>query len=48
MRGRIVSEWKRENGKVALRVVVPHGTSAEIKFAGNVYRVGAGEYKYEG
>ncbi len=47
VRGRIVSEWKRENGKIALRVVVPHGTSAEIKFAGNVYRVGAGEYKYE-
>lgn len=46
VRGKISSEWKRENGRVVLRVSIPHGVTADILFAGRRQKVGCGTYEY--
>ena len=46
VRGEIACAWKRENGRVQLRVRIPHGVTAEILFAGRKYKVGCGTYEY--
>lgn len=42
--GLITSEWKREGGKVTLTVVVPSGSTAEIRVGDQVETVGGGEF----
>ncbi len=46
VRGKISSEWKRENGEISIRVEVPPQTKAKICLGGQVYEVGAGAYQY--
>ena len=46
VRGEIVSEWKRENGRIRVRVEIPPLTSAEIRLGGKVHRAGCGRYDF--
>ncbi|HRK21305.1 MAG TPA: glycoside hydrolase family 78 protein [Fimbriimonadaceae bacterium] len=49
IRGKIVSEWSVEGGKVKMRVVIPPNVTAEVHVPGKgVERVGSGEYRFEG
>lgn len=44
VRGLITSEWKRENGKITLKVTVPSGCTAEIKVGEQSLKVGSGTH----
>ena len=46
VRGEIVSEWKRDHGRVVLRVKIPHGITARVIFAGRKHKVGCGTYEF--
>jgi len=47
VRGKIVSNWKKVNGKVNYRIEIPVMTTAEITVGGKTYSVGCGVYDYE-
>lgn len=47
VRGEIRSEWRRENGRVTLKVKVPASATAEIRVGGEtVATVGGGEHEF--
>lgn len=46
VRGKISSEWRRENGKIFVHIEIPPQTTAEISLNGKTYKVSAGVYDY--
>lgn len=46
MKGKIVSEWYRKDGKIRMHVEIPPQTSAKIVVDGETYAVDAGVYDY--
>ncbi len=47
--GKIVSQWKRKEDKVRMKVEIPPGTTAEIHVPGKpVVNVGPGKYTFTG
>lgn len=47
IRGWIVSEWRREGGRLVWRVVIPPGASAEAHLLGQVEELASGEHLLE-
>ncbi len=46
VRGKIVSGWKRENGKIAVHIEIPPHTQAECRIGSRTLTLGAGVYDY--
>lgn len=46
VRGKIVSDWRREGGEICYHIEIPLSVSAEIRLGGRTFRVRGGVYDY--
>ena len=46
VRGTIVSQWKRENGKINIHIEIPPQTAASVKLNDTVQKLTAGIYDF--